>query len=71
MSVQKDGRDEFPIPIPGGEVCPSCAKPMQRYTHDPTWKPLPGNGFMRYWDRCVPCRRISNPPEAYVLGKRR
>jgi uncharacterized protein with PIN domain len=65
-----NNRDFHPVPILGGDHCPKCGNVMQRYTHNPKWKPLPGRGFYKHWDRCIDCRRYYNPADAYVKGSK-
>jgi hypothetical protein len=38
-------RDGCAVPIEGGEDCPKCGRPMQRFRHSAGWLPLPGRGF--------------------------
>lgn len=42
--------------IDGGELCPKCWHPMQRFEHAGVWKPKSGQPYyFAYWDRCKPC----------------
>jgi hypothetical protein len=66
-----NNRDFYPVPITGGDNCPKCGNPMQRYIHNPKWKPLPGQGFYKYWDKCMECRMYYNPPVAYQKGEKK
>jgi hypothetical protein len=45
------------IAIPGGQPCPKCGGPTQRWGHPLGWKP-PALMPVWYtaWDRCTPCR---------------
>lgn len=65
-----DGRDHNVVQIPGGGPCPRCGTQMQRYKHNPDWKPLANKGFYTYWERCTNCKYPHNPPDAYVKGIR-
>jgi hypothetical protein len=67
--AKRDGRDPSPIRILGAGICPKCGEQMQRYEHSKEWKPLPGRGYFKFWDRCK-CGFNRNPPEAYVKGHR-
>jgi hypothetical protein len=48
-------RDDCAVPIEGGEVCPKCGGPMQRFRHSAGWRPLPSRGFFHWWDVCGGC----------------
>lgn len=58
--------DPSPVEIPGGLACPKCEKPMQRFEHSKDWRPQPGRGHYRFWDRCNSCAHFQNYPEAHV-----
>jgi len=48
-----------------GPACPTCALPMQRWKHDPKWKPPPR--YYAYWYECLnaACKtKQVMPPEA-------
>lgn len=59
-------KDLAPVEINGGRPCPKCELPMKRFQHSAAWRPLPGRGFYKYWDRCVRCGHFQNYPEAHV-----
>ena len=69
MARKRDGRDPNPVRILGGEMCPKCGQQMQRYEHSAGWKPLPGRGHFKFWEKCK-CGFSRNPAEAYVKGYR-
>lgn len=54
-------------PTTGGELCPKCSKPMQRYKHLSDWRPREGQPFhYAYWDRCFPCQHIQHYEAAKI-----
>lgn len=54
--------------LPGGNDCPKCKRPMQRFKHGPSWKPKARQPyFFAYWDICKPCRHIQMYEKAKVF----
>jgi hypothetical protein len=49
----KQKRKPPPIPIEGGEPCPQCGHPMQRYKHGDADRV---RYRTKYWDHCRPCK---------------
>src|SRR5262249_10142120 len=58
-------RDPYPAPIDGGQYCPKCRRPMQRYRHSKAWLPEPGRGFFHWWDRCDACQHVQHYEAAH------
>jgi hypothetical protein len=49
-------RDDLAVvPIEGGEECPKCGRPMQRFRHSAGWRPPLSQGFFHWWDVCGAC----------------
>ena len=51
---------------PGGP-CKRCKGPTERFAHQAGWRPpADQRRYARYWDRCLPCEKITWRPEAEV-----
>lgn len=61
-------KDPTVVKILGGNDCPKCNRPMQRYEHGPLWKPQPGRNSFEFWDRCEPCGHLQHYPQAKVVN---
>lgn len=49
------------VPIEGGQSCPKCQWPMQRYRHSSEWTPKPKQPyFFAFWDVCRPCSHMQH-----------
>jgi hypothetical protein len=57
-------RDNFAVPIEGGEDCLECGRSMQRFRHSAGWRPLPGQGFFHWWDVCGACEHTQHYEQA-------
>ena len=53
--------------IEGGNKCPKCDRPMQRYEHNQNWAPKARQPYyFSYWDSCEKCRHVQHYEAAKV-----
>src|SRR5262245_41198862 len=43
------------VAVAGGQSCPKCHQPMQRFRHPAGWQPRAGTYGFSWWDICYPC----------------
>lgn len=64
----ESNKDKQPIKTTGGINCLTCNNSMQRFKHNPNWKPRQNQKYYLYWDYCYHCKKIVHHKEAYVTS---